>query len=166
MTWKTIFSFVLFATLLTILVGWLTTTEAFPIQKTIPFDTTERSFIKLWLNLAILIGLILPSVAWLVWIRNSQPRRILGFYLFVLIVQIITERVFIKIAFPSLVVTIGTLYTAFRLWQIWQGQQLLRQASWSSSGRKLMNALLWILGLFWGSNLIVLLTLVWPAVLS
>lgn len=166
MTWKTIFLFVLFATLITILVGWLITTEAFPIQKTIPFDTTERSFMRVWFGLAISIGLILPSVAWLVWIRNSQPRKILGFYLSVLIIQIITERVFIKIAFPSLVATIGTLYTAFRLWQIWQGQQLLHQDSWNSSRRKLMSALLWILGLFWSSNLVVLLTLVWSTVLS
>lgn len=116
MTWKTIFSFVLFATLLTILVGWLTTIGALPIQKTIPFDAAERTFMKVWFGLAIAIGLILPIMAWLVWSKNSQPRKILSSYLSVLLIQVITERVFIKIAFPSLVATIGTLYTAFRLW--------------------------------------------------
>lgn len=166
MTWKTIFSFVLFATLLTILVGWLTTTETLSIQKTIPFNSAERSFMRVWFGVAISIGLILPSIAWLVWIRNPQSRRILGLYLSVLIIQIVTERVFVRIAFPSLVVTIGTLYTAFRLWQLWQGQQLLHQPSWNSSKRKPMSALLSVLGLFWGSNLVVLLTLAWSTVLS
>jgi chromate transport protein ChrA len=166
MTWKTILSFMLVATLLTILVGWLIMTGILPIQQTIRFNEAERHFMNIWIGLAIALGLILPSIAWLVWRRNPQPRRILDLYLSVLIIQIMTEQVFSNVAFPSLVVTIGTLYTAFRLWQLWRGQQLIRQAAWDFSSHKWMSGLLWILGLFWGSNLIMLFTLAWPSVLG
>lgn len=161
MTWKTIFSFVLFATLLTILVGWLTTTEVLPIQQSIRYSDAGRNFIRIWLWVAIALGFILPSIAWIAWIKRSQPRRILGFYLLVLVIQIVTEQVSSRIGIPSLVVTIGTLYTAFRIWQLWQGQQLIHT---NSSSPTLMSALLWLLGLFWSSNLIMLLTLGWSSI--
>lgn len=125
MTWKTIFLFVLFATLLTILVGWLTTTEVLPIQQSIRYSDAGRNSIRIWFWIAIALGFILPSIAWIAWIKRSQPRRILGFYLLVLVIQIVTEQVSSRIGIPSLVVTIGTLYTAFRIWQLWQGQQLI-----------------------------------------
>jgi hypothetical protein len=166
MTWKTILSFVLFATLLTIVVGWLITTGVLPIQKTIHFSDAERSFMGIWIKLAIALGLILPGIAGLVWIKYPQPRKVLGLYLSVLIIQIVTEQLFSSIAFPSLVVMIGTVYTVFRIWQLWQGQQLVRQVSWTVSSRNWMSALLWLLGLFWSSNLIMLLTLGWSSVLS
>jgi hypothetical protein len=63
--------------------------------------------------LAIAIGLILPSVAWLIWFKHPQPRKILGFYLSVLIIQILTEQIFSSVVFPSLVVIIGAIYTHF-----------------------------------------------------
>lgn len=164
MTWKTTLAFVLFATLLTILVGWLTTTGVLPIQQSIQYSDAGRNFIRIWMWFAIALGLILPSIAWLMWIKNPQPRKILDFYLSVLIVQIVTEQVFSSIGLPSLVVTIGTVYTTFRIWQLWQGQQLIHTVN--SSSRKLLSALLWLLGLFWSSNLIILLTLGWSSVLS
>jgi hypothetical protein len=164
MTWKTALSFVIFATLLTFVVGWLIATGSVPIQKNIQFSDTERAFMQVWIRLAIAISLILPSVAWLIWLKHPQPRKVLGFYLSVLIIQIITEQIFSSVAFPSLVVVIGTIYTAFRLWKLWQGQQLIH--TFHSSSRKWVSALLSILGLFWSSNLIVLLTLGWSNVLN
>jgi vacuolar-type H+-ATPase subunit I/STV1 len=164
MTWKMTLSFVISATLLTLTVGWLIATGAVPIQKTIQFSDAERAFMQVWMRLAIAIGLILPSVAWLIGFKHPQLRKILGFYLSVLIVQIITEQIFSSVVFPSLVVVIGTIYTTFRLWQLWQGQQLMD--TFHSSSRKWVDALLSILGLFWSSNLIMLLTLGWSSVLN
>jgi hypothetical protein len=145
-------------------VGWLIATGAVPIQKNIQFNDAERAFMQVWIGLAIAIGLILPSVAWLIWFKHPQPRKILGFYLSVLIIQIITEQIFSSVVFPSLVVVIGTIYTAFRLWQLWRGQQLIH--TFHSLSRKWVSALLSILGLFWSSNLIMLLTLGWSSVLN
>lgn len=164
MTWKTTLSFVIFAALLTLAMGWLITIGAVPIQKTIQFSDAEHAFMQVWIRLAIAIGLILPSVAWLLWFKHPQPRKILGVYLSVLIIQIITEQIFSSVMFPSLVVVIGTIYTAFRLWQLWQGQQFI--CTFHSSSRKWVSALLWILGLFWSSNLIMLFTLGWSSVLN
>lgn len=164
MTWKTTLSFVVSTTLLTLVVGWLIATGAVPIQKNIQFSDAERAFMQVWIGLAIAIGLILPSVAWLIWFRHPQPRKILGFYLSVLIIQIITEQIFSSMVFPSLVVVIGTIYTTFLLWQLWQGQQLIH--TFHSSIRKWISALLSILGLFWSSNLIMLLTLGWSSLLN
>jgi hypothetical protein len=166
MTWKTILSFVLFATLLTIFVGWLTMAELLPIQRTIQYSDPQRNFIRVWLKLAISIGIILPGIAWIGWRKNSQARKILDFYLLVLIVQILTEQVSSSVGIPSLVVTIGTIYTGFRLWQLWQGQQLVEKVTQNSLSRKLMRALIWVLGLFWLSNLLMLLTLGWSSVLK
>jgi hypothetical protein len=164
MTWKITLSFVVSATLLTLAVGWLITTGAIPIQKTIQFSDAERAFMQVWMGLAIAIGLILPGVAWLIGFKYPQLRKILGSYLSVLIVQIITEQIFSSVVFPSLVVVIGTIYTTFRLWQLWQGHQLI--CTFQSSSRKWISALLSILGLFWSSNLIMLLTLGWSSVLN
>jgi hypothetical protein len=164
MTWKITLSFVISATLLTLAVGWLIAIEAVPIQKTIQFSDAERGFMQVWMGLAIAIGLILPSVAGFIGFKHPQLRKILGFYLSVLMVQIITEQIFSSVVFPSLVVVIGTIYTTFRLWQLWQGQQLICTSH--SSSRKWISALLSILGLFWSSNLILLFTLGWSSFLN
>ena len=165
MNWKITLSFVLSATLLTILVGWLTMTRVLPIQQNIQFSATEQNFLRVWLRLAIAIGLIIPSIAWLVWLKKPPARKILGFYLFVLLVQIVTEQVFSSIASPSIVVTIGTIYTVFRLWQLWQGQQFIYKTAENSSNFQLMSSLMWLLGLFWFSNSLMLLTLGWSSIL-
>ncbi|PSB31274.1 hypothetical protein [Chlorogloea sp. CCALA 695] len=166
MNWKITLSFVLAVTLLTISVGWLTMTGVLPIQQNIQYSNTEGNFIRVWLGLAIALGLIIPTIAWLRWFKNPQDRKILGFYLFVLLVQIITEQVSSSTGAPSLVVTIGTVYTVFRLWQLWQGQKLIHKAAVNLSSPKLMSSLLWLLGLFWCSNLFMLLTLGWSSILN
>ncbi|MBD1825282.1 hypothetical protein H6F51_22695 [Cyanobacteria bacterium FACHB-DQ100] len=166
MSWKTVFSFALFATLLTIALGWLISIRAVPIAQTIHFNDAERRFMGIWIWLAITLGVILPGIAWIVWFRHPQIRKILGLYLSALIIQILTEQIFSSLGFPSLVVAIGTVYTIFRLWQLWRSQQLISQASGNAVNRKGMTVLLWILGLFWCSNLIMLSTLGWSSVLS
>jgi hypothetical protein len=160
MSWKTIIAFVLFATLLTSIVGWLTAIEILPLQQRIQYSDAERNFLRIWLGLAIVIGVIVPAIAWFVWSERLDYQQILGFYLAALVIQIVTEQVFSSLVFPSLVVTIGSLYTLFRLWQIWQGYQLIQTVPAHSS----MSGLLGLLGLFWFSNTIFLITVGWPSI--
>lgn len=162
MTWKTLLSFVLFATLLTSIVGWLTATGMLPLRHGIQYSDAERNFLRVWLGLAIVIGVLVPIIAWLVWREQLTYQKILGFYLAALVIQIVTEQVFSTIGFPSLVVTIGSIYTLFRLWQIWQGYQQIQTVPENSA----MSGLLGLLGLFWFGNTIFLLTVGWPSILS
>jgi hypothetical protein len=94
-----------------------------------------------------------------VWWRYLDRRKILGFYLVVLIVQIAVEMIVSRVLFPSLVVMSGTIYTAFRIWQLWQGQQLVKaEVQINNYHSTIFSSLLWLLLLFWSSNLIVLFT--------
>lgn len=120
---------------------------------------------QVWVVIAIFVGILLPGIAFFGWIRHPEPRRILGFYLLVLLVQIVTEQVLSGALFSSIVVVIGTIYTAFRLWQLWQGQNLLDTNSYVVPHRKLLDVLLWLMLLFWLSNLIMLLVLPWRIIL-
>ncbi|WP_333325310.1 hypothetical protein [Microcoleus sp. Aus8_D1] len=90
----------------------------------------------------------------------------MGFYLVVLIVQIAAEQILSRVLFPSLVVFSGTMYTAFRIWQLWQGQQLVTaMAQLNNHNPIVVSSLLWLLLLFWSSNLIVLFAVAWPRIL-
>lgn len=166
LTWKTTFSFVTLATLLILLIGWLIKNNALPVKTVINYNTWETNFIQVWIWVAIVVGLILPSIAFLVWIRRPEPRKILGFYLLVLLVQIITEQVLSSLLFPSLLVIIGTIYTIYRLWQLWQGQQLVStNTQLNTPNWKILRSLLQLLLLFWSINLIILLVLCLPNIL-
>ncbi len=162
MTWKAALSFAAIATLLTVLADGLTTAGLLPIAPNIQYGIAERNFLQIWLGLAISLGLILPTIAWLVWRKHTLYRKILGFYLLVLAIQIVTEQVFSTVGFPSLVVVIGTLYTVFRVWQIWQGLRLVE----ADAQKSLMSILLWVLEVFWIGNIVFLLTVGWPSILT
>lgn len=164
--WKTTISFLSLATLLILVIGWLTISGILPIEMAIDYSNSQFHFIQVWLVIAIFIGILLPGTAFLLWFRYPAPRKVLGFYLLVLILQIVTEQVLSGVLFPSIVVTIGTIYTAFRLWQLWQGQKLLATNTQTVVPyRKLLEVLLWLILLFWLSNLIMLLVLPWPIIL-
>lgn len=163
MTWNITISFILLATLFTLLVGWLTITRKVPIQLKLVFSEAGSRFMRVWIVLAISIGIVLPSVAWLVWHDSSQPHHFLSLYLVTLFIQIVTEQIAGSIGISSLVVPIGTIYTMFRLWQLWQGQPLMNTAIETNS---LLIGLWWLLSLFWFSNLIMLFTLGWSSILK
>lgn len=166
MTWKTTISSVILATLLILLIGWLTISGTLPVKLAINYSDWGSKFIQFWVVLAILIGVILPGIAFFVWIRQKELRRVLGFYLLVLIIQIVTEQVLSIVLFPSIVVFIGSIYTALRLVQLWQGQQLMTTTNQlGTSSRTIMSSLWWLLLLFWSSNLIMLLVVAWPSIL-
>jgi hypothetical protein len=164
--WKTTISFLSLATLLILAIGWLTIRGVLPIELAIDYSNAEAQFIRVWVVIAIFVGILLPGIAFFIWLGHPTPRRILGFYLLVLITQIVTEQVLSEVLFSSIVVTIGTIYTAFRLWQLWQGQKLLATATQTVVPyQKLLEVLLWLILLFWLSNLVMLLMLPWTIIL-
>lgn len=165
-TWKTTLLFVTCATLLLLPLNWLMLGDTLLIKKAIDYSISQTNFIRVWLKIALFIGLLLPGVAFLVWHDYPEPRKIMGFYLVVLIVQIAAESILSRVLFPSLVVISATIYTVFRIWQLWQGQQLVMAGQTNNHNTMIFSSLLWLLLFFWSSNLIVLFTVAWPSILS
>ena len=114
-TWKTTLLFVICATLLLLQINWLMLRDTLPIKKAMDYSTSETNFLKFWIKIAVVIGVLLPGVAFFVWHRYPEPRKIMEFYLVVLIVQIVAESILSRVLFPSLVVITGTIYTVFRI---------------------------------------------------
>lgn len=162
---RTAFIFVVLATLVTVVVGWLISIGVLPISKVINYSDADLRFIRVWSWLAIAIGLILPTIAFVLWFKYPEPRKIFGFYLLVLVIQLVTEEIVSSVRLRSFVVIIGTLYTAFRVWQLWQEQQFIKTTHFYQPNSRLISSILSLLLLFWSSNLIMLLTLCWPSIL-
>ncbi|BBD68050.1 hypothetical protein NIES4072_46380 [Nostoc commune NIES-4072] len=66
MTWKTTFLFMVLATLVVILVGWLTSIGILPISQMINYSDVGLRFIRVWILLAIAIGLIVPTITFII----------------------------------------------------------------------------------------------------
>jgi hypothetical protein len=162
--WRTSLGFVVLATLTIMLIGGLISNGLLPIRPIIERTEVGLKFIPVWMQLAIAIGLVLPTIALVAWFKRPEVRKIFGFYLLLLVIQIATELIISKVWLRSLVVVTGTLYTAFRVCQLWQSLQLIRAAQQRSRYR-LVRGILWLLLLFWSSNLIVLFTIAWPSIL-
>ena len=118
-TWKTTLLFVTCATLLLLQLNWLMLGDTLPIKKAMDYSTSETNFLQFWIKIVVFLGVLLPGVAFLVWHDYPEPTKIMGFYLVVLIVQIAAESILSRVLFPSLVVITGTIYTVFRIWQLW-----------------------------------------------
>lgn len=165
MTWRTSISFAVLATLVVLLIGYLTSAGLLPIRQTIGLEGGELQFMSEWMKAAIAIGIILPAVTFAVGFKQPKLRKILGFYFLLLGVQILTEQIVSQTWMPSLVVSVGTLYTLFRVWQLRQGLQLMQINSRQSARYSLLKSAIWLMFCFWVSNLAVLLVLAWPSVL-
>lgn len=161
-------AFVVIATLIMMLVGWLILNGLLPIRQTIEYSEAGLKFIKVWIQFAIAIGLVLPTIAFIAWFKRLEVRKIFGLYLLLIVIQIATEQIVSKFWLSSLVVVTGTLYTAFRVWQLWQSLQLIRTTQKRSQyglSDRLVSGVLWLLLFFWSSNLIVLFAIAWPSIL-
>ena len=78
---KTTLLFVILATFLFCLVAWFTRYGGLAF-KTVPnYSDWERNTISSFLGMALVAGILFPSIALLVWGRQQQPREILGSYL-------------------------------------------------------------------------------------
>lgn len=166
MSWKTVLSFIVSATLLILLSGWLIKANLLPIHTEINYSEAERNFLKIWIQLALVIGVILPGVTFLIGIRQPKLRIVFGFYLLVVIIQLVTEQICSRVFSSSLLVIIGSIYTAFRVWQLWQELQFLKVNAQSANvSEQIAPGVLWLMLLFWSANLIFLLVVGWLRIL-
>ena len=156
--WFIVFSFCALATFLSVSYGWLVKKGKLPFKSEMGFSDAQWQFIKVWANVALLLGVILPVVMWIVFWNQSILRVFFSFYLLAVVVQLVCERSFSRTLCKSVVVIIGTLYTGFRIWQLWSGLHLITYPQpWLS--------LLWLVFLFWVANMIMLITMAIPSIL-
>ncbi|WP_036483043.1 hypothetical protein [Myxosarcina sp. GI1] len=157
--WLTVSSFIAIATLLSIEVGWLTKKGTLPLTSNIPYSEAQQQFLQVWVNIALLIGLIVPIVMAIVFWQQPDICQFFSCYLVAVFIQLASEIGFSRWLCKSVVVTIGTIYTGFRIWQLWYGLQLaIYPQPWLSC--------LWLVLLFWVANLIMLFTMAYPTIIS
>ena len=155
--WFTVFGFCAIATFLSVSFGWLVKKEKLPFNSVIAFNDAQVQFIKVWAKVAAVIGIIIPVVMWIVFWNQSIVRNFFSCYLLAVVVQLASETGFSRTLCKSVVVIIGTLYTGFRIWQLWEGLHLITYPQpWL--------ALLWLVLLFWVANMIMLTTMAIPSI--
>lgn len=149
--------FILVITSLAIAYGVGVKAQRLPFSAEIGFSEQQWSFLRWWVKLALVVGVLLPIAlcvqSW------EQPAALMfwGSYLLVVAVQLISERVFSQWLVPSVVVPIGFFYTAFRLWQLLNGftQLSLSRLAWIGFSGVV---------LFWAANLMMLMTIAIPTI--
>lgn len=156
--WSTVFSFMAIATLLSVSYGWLVKKGKLPFNSVIAFNDAQFQFIKVWAKIAGLVGIIIPIVMWIIFWNKPIVRVFFSCYLLAIVVQLASETGFSRTLCKSVVVIIGTLYTGFRIWQLWMGLHLIIYSQpWL--------ALLWLVFLFWVANLSMLTFMAIPSIL-
>jgi hypothetical protein len=155
--WLTVFLFIAIATLLSALVGWSVKKGALPLKPMMAFSSLQWQFMKIWVKVALGVGVILPLIMLVAFWEQSIPRQFFSCYLLAVAVQLASEASFSRILSKSVVVIIGTLYTGFRIWQLWEGLHLFAYPM-------LWLGLLWLVLLFWVANLIMLVFMAIPSI--
>jgi hypothetical protein len=150
--------FIAIATMVILAIALLHTIHRLPFTLEIAPD--QPLLPSVWHQFVAIVGLVLPAAAWILQRHHPNERHVLSGYLVVLLAQIITEIVLLQWFPRGMSVVIGTLYSGFRIVQLWQGQQALKsppspQWSWMKVG-------LWVLFMIWGVNLIQFLIFRWP----
>lgn len=149
--------FMTIATLVCAGIGWLIRRGILPFNTSIAFNNWQLKFIKIWVQVALLVGVILPLLLLLVFWDDPSSRQFLALYLLAVVVQLFSEATFSRWFCASIVVFIGTAYTVFRLWQLWEGMHLTTYPQpWL--------ALLWLISLFWVANLLMLALMAFPSI--
>ena len=155
--WVTVFSFCAIATLLSVGYGWLVKQEKLPFNSVMAYTDAQFQFIKVWINIALLFGIIIPIVIWIALWDTPIVRAFFHYYLFAVAVQLASERILNRTLCTSAVVISGTLYTGFRIWQLWSGLNLITYPQpWL--------LLFWSVLLFWVANMIMLITVAIPSI--
>lgn len=156
--WSTIFCFCAIATFLSVSYGWLTKQGKLPFNLVMAFNDTQWQFMKVWVNITLSLGVVIPVIMLLSFWNEPILRRFFGCYLLVVVVQLVSEIGFSRTLCKSMVVIIGTFYTGFRIWQLCSGLQLINYSQpWLN--------LLWLVLLFWIANMIMLTTMAIPSIL-
>lgn len=154
----TIASFITGATLSSILIGWLIKTGNLPLKTMMAYSEGQLRFMRVWVKIALIIGVIVPLALLITSWSNLIIRQFLVSYIVVVIVQLACEATFSRWLVKSVVVVIGTIYTIFRLWQLWSGLYL-------TSYNQPELGLLWLVMSFWIANIIMLIFMAIPTIL-
>jgi hypothetical protein len=155
--WLTVLSFIAIATFLSLAAGWSIDKKILPLKSVMAYSDAQRQFLKVWVNVALLVGVIIPVAMLIEFWEQPTARQFLGLYLLAVTVQLVCESSFSRWLCPSIVVIIGAVYTVFRIWQVWSGLYLVAYPQpWLS--------LLWLVLLFWVANIIMLLTMAFPSI--
>ena len=149
--------FILFATSLAISYGFGVKAQRLPFSAEIGFSEQQWSFLRWWVKLALVAGVLLPIALCLQGWKQPSSLAFWGSYLLVVAVQLISERVFSQWLVSSTVVPIGFCYTAFRLWQLLDGFTQLSLSRLALVGFVCV-------ALFWMANLVMLMTVAIPTV--
>ena len=145
------------ATFLSVSYGWLVKQGKLPLNSVMAYNERERQFIEVWAKIALLVGVIVPIVMWIIFWEQPVLRTFFSYYLLVVAVQLASEISFSRIYVKSVVVIIGTLYTGFRLWQLWAGLHSFNYPQpWLG--------LLWLVFIFWVANIIMLTFMAIPSI--
>jgi hypothetical protein len=155
--WLSVFLFIAIATLLSALVGWLVKKGALPLKPMMAFSSLQWQFMRVWVKVALVVGVILPLVMLVAFWDKPIPRQFFSCYLLAVAVQLACEASFSRLLSKSVVVIIGTLYTGFRIWQLWEGLHIVTYPM-------LWLSLLWLVLLFWVANLIMLVFMAIPSI--
>jgi hypothetical protein len=157
--WLIVFAFIAIATASSAIYGWLVKQEKLPFRSNMDYSDAQFRFMKIWVKIALILGVIIPVVLWLVFWNQPIVREFFSCYLLVVAVQLASESSFSRIFCPSVVVIIGTIYTGFRIWQLWSGLHLtVYPMPWL--------ALFWLVFFFWVANIIMLVSMPIPNILS
>jgi hypothetical protein len=156
--WLIVFYFIAIATCLSLSYGWLVKYEKLPFNSIVNFNDAQWQFLKIWVKVALLLGVIVPVIFLIIFWNELILRQFFSYYLLVVVVQLASESSFSRILCQSVVVIIGTLYTGFRIWQLWFGLHLVTYPQpWL--------VLLWLVFLYWVANIIMLFTIAIPNIL-
>jgi hypothetical protein len=121
----TLISFLGIATFLSMGIGWSVKIGRLPLRAMMAFSDRQWQFLRVWVKVALGIGAIVPLVILIALWHELNVRQFLLGYLAVLVVQLASEANFSRWIVPSIVVPIGTIYTAFRIWQLWEGLHVI-----------------------------------------
>jgi hypothetical protein len=149
--------FILITTLLAIGYGFGVKARRLPFTAEIGFSEKQWQFLRWWVKLALIAGVLLPICLLVPAWRQPSSWVFWGSYLLIVAVQLLSERVFSRWLVPSIVVPIGFSYTAFRLWQLLDGFTQLTFSYLTMVG-------FGVVVLFWVANLVMLMVMAIPTV--
>ena len=108
--------FIVITSLLALAYGFGVKARRLPFTAEIGFNQTQLQFLRWWVKLALVAGVVLPMCLLALDWKQPSSWVLSGSYLLIVAVQLICEHVFSRSLVPSTVVPIGFFYTAFRLW--------------------------------------------------
>mmetsp|Transcript_9219 Transcript_9219/g.16605 ORF Transcript_9219/g.16605 Transcript_9219/m.16605 type:complete len:226 (+) Transcript_9219:2050-2727(+) len=150
------------ATLVGLLVSTvIAKTDFIPIKRALDYSAAQRAFINQWIKLAVLFSIILPFLLLTIFWSTYQIQSLLGCYFIVLIIQLIAEPFASKRLCESSVAFVGFNFTSIRIWLLYYGLEGLKM---NGLHRSLGYLGIQVVLVYWICNLIVLCSVVFPAI--